>query len=75
MNRTALVPRRSLAGEPAPAPYAELTHGSGTHGPGFSPPIYAQLVAEWRAKGRAVPGHPDVQWASFAGLPDDGRRG
>ncbi|MFE2522400.1 hypothetical protein ACFXG9_45625, partial [Streptomyces mirabilis] len=32
-------------------------------------PIYAQLVAEWRAKGRVVPEHREVVavlWASFA---------
>ncbi|MEU6257035.1 hypothetical protein [Streptomyces sp. NPDC047043] len=64
MNRTALVSRRPLADESVSAPYAELTHG-----PEACPPIYAQLVAEWRAEDRAVPGHPDVQWASFAGRP------
>lgn len=68
MNRTALAPRRSLASKAAPGPYAELTHG-----PEFVPPIYAQLVAEWQAEGRAVPAQPDVQWASFAGVPDDDR--
>jgi len=68
MSRTALVPRRPLASEAVPAPYAELTHG-----PGACPPIYAQLVAEWQAEGRAVPAQPDVQWASFAGVPDDDR--
>ncbi|MGW0799675.1 hypothetical protein [Streptomyces sp. NPDC002692] len=36
------------------------------------PPIYAQLVAEWRAKGRTVPGNREVfevLWATFA-APD-----
>ncbi|MFF2382701.1 hypothetical protein [Streptomyces sp. NPDC058108] len=36
------------------------------------PPIYAQLVAEWRAKGRTVPGSREVfevLWATFA-APD-----
>ncbi|MFF4259223.1 hypothetical protein ACFY1L_49445 [Streptomyces sp. NPDC001663] len=64
MNRTALAPRRPLADESASAPYAELTHG-----PEAGPPIYAQLVAEWRAEHRAVPAYPEVQWASFADLP------
>ncbi|MGV4988346.1 hypothetical protein ACWC0C_33415 [Streptomyces sp. NPDC001709] len=35
-------------------------------------PIYARLVAEWRAEGRAVPaGPPDVPWAV---LPESARR-
>ncbi|AOR37615.1 hypothetical protein BFF78_39680 [Streptomyces fodineus] len=35
-------------------------------------PIYARLVAEWRAQGRAVPtGRPDVPWAV---LPESARR-
>ncbi|MFD8216656.1 hypothetical protein ACFV2U_23615 [Streptomyces sp. NPDC059697] len=44
--------------------YAELTDGRLGH-----PPIYAQLVAEWRANGRVVPEHREVVavlWASFA---------
>ncbi|MFK0020061.1 hypothetical protein [Streptomyces sp. NPDC090798] len=53
-------PEQGLAGRP----YAELTDGRLGH-----PPIYAQLVAEWRAKGRVVPEHREVVavlWASFA---------
>ncbi|MER7687024.1 hypothetical protein [Streptomyces sp. NPDC097610] len=53
-------PKQDLAGRP----YAELTDGRLGH-----PPIYAQLVAEWRAKGRVVPEHREVVavlWASFA---------
>ncbi|MFF3658600.1 hypothetical protein [Streptomyces olivochromogenes] len=53
-------PEQGLAGRP----YAELTDGWLGH-----PPIYAQLVAEWRAKGRVVPEHREavaVLWASFA---------
>ncbi|MFF4507862.1 hypothetical protein [Streptomyces sp. NPDC001401] len=72
MNRTALEPCRPLAGQPDPDSRAEPTHGSGS---GSLPPIYAQLVAEWRARGREVPDRPEVQWVSFAALPDDGRRG
>jgi hypothetical protein len=30
------------------------------------PPIYAQLVSEWRAEGRLVPEPREVLWASFA---------
>lgn len=44
--------------------YAELTDGRLGR-----PPDYAQLVAEWRAKGRVVPEHREgvaVLWASFA---------
>ncbi|CAK7283291.1 conserved hypothetical protein [Streptomyces misionensis JCM 4497] len=33
-------------------------------------PIYARLVAEWRAQGRAVPTDPDLPWTSLAGLAD-----
>jgi hypothetical protein len=46
-------------------PYAELTNDYRT-----TPPIYAQLVAEWRAEGRVVPEQRgvlrEVLWASFA---------
>ncbi|QER88278.1 hypothetical protein F3L20_22760 [Streptomyces tendae] len=42
-------------------PYARLTGGHVAN-----TPIYAELVAEWRAKGHTVPGHPDGPWASFA---------
>ncbi|WP_406364741.1 hypothetical protein [Streptomyces sp. NBC_00645] len=33
---------------------------------GSHPPIYAQLVAEWRAEGRGVPEPREVLWATFA---------
>ncbi|MCD9879807.1 hypothetical protein [Streptomyces guryensis] len=69
MNRTALEPCRPLAGRPARDPSPAPTHGPGS---GAFPPIYAQLAAEWRARGRAVPDRPDVQWASFADLSDGG---
>ncbi|MFI9808777.1 hypothetical protein ACIHEJ_31235 [Streptomyces sp. NPDC052301] len=36
-------------------------------------PIYARLVAEWRADGRAVPAQPEVVWAPFLGLAPGGR--
>ncbi|MFC7262544.1 hypothetical protein [Streptomyces lutosisoli] len=54
------VPGRAVTG----GPYAELTNDYRSH-----PPIYAQLLAEWRAKGRGVPERRDVRevlWASFA---------
>ncbi|MFF4350161.1 hypothetical protein [Streptomyces sp. NPDC001530] len=62
ITRTALrrVPIRTRAG----GPYAELTNDYRSNAP-----IYAELVAEWRAKGRVVPERRDVRevlWASFA---------
>jgi hypothetical protein len=52
-------------------PYAELTDGYRSY-----PPIYAQLVTEWRAKGHGVPDRRDVGevlWASFAApAPESG---
>ncbi|WP_369251640.1 hypothetical protein [Streptomyces sp. R41] len=61
-TQTALrrVPTRARVG----GPYAELTNDYRSN-----PPIYAQLVSEWRAKGRVVPERRDVRevlWASFA---------
>ncbi|WP_345582624.1 hypothetical protein [Streptomyces prasinosporus] len=53
--------RRLLGNGAASRPYAELTSGYVGH-----TPIYAALVAEWRARGRTVPEHRDGQWASFA---------
>jgi hypothetical protein len=54
------VPTRARVG----GPYAELTNGYRSN-----PPIYAQLVAEWRAEGRVIPERREVRevlWASFA---------
>ncbi|MET9764530.1 hypothetical protein ABZ016_36625 [Streptomyces sp. NPDC006372] len=53
--------QRPLGTDAAPRSYAELTSGYGGH-----PPIYAALVAEWQARGHAVPEHRDGQWVSFA---------
>ncbi len=53
--------RRLLVAGAAPRPYAELTSAYAGH-----PPIYAALVAEWEARGHAVPEHRDGQWVSFA---------
>ncbi|MER5474337.1 hypothetical protein ABZX90_05695 [Streptomyces sp. NPDC002935] len=49
-------------------PYAEPVgrHGGHIGRRGGHPPIYAQLVAEWRAKGRLVPEPREVLWATFA---------
>ncbi|MEU7409893.1 hypothetical protein AB0B40_11305 [Streptomyces sp. NPDC042638] len=30
-------------------------------------PIYALLVAEWRAQGRTLPAEPDSLWAALSG--------
>ncbi|MFF2999739.1 hypothetical protein ACFVTC_35120 [Streptomyces sp. NPDC057950] len=56
-------PEEGFAGRPPAEPAA----GHPTH-----PPIYAQLVAEWRSEGRTVPERREVfevLWASFA-APD-----
>ncbi|GGX02951.1 hypothetical protein GCM10010297_25970 [Streptomyces malachitofuscus] len=53
--------RRLLGHDAARRTYAELTSGYAGH-----TPIYATLVAEWRARGHTVPGHRDGLWASFA---------
>ncbi|MER5753380.1 hypothetical protein [Streptomyces sp. NPDC002088] len=63
MDRTSLALRGSLGSEVTPGPCSEPTHG-----PWCRAPIYAGLVAEWRARGRTVPAHPDVHWVSFAGF-------
>lgn len=53
--------RRLLGHGAVSGSYARLTGGHVAN-----TPIYAELVAEWRAKGHTVPGHPDGLWASFA---------
>ncbi|MFH9176938.1 hypothetical protein [Streptomyces albogriseolus] len=53
--------RRLLGHGAVSRPYAQLTGGHAAN-----TPIYAELVAEWRAKGHAVPGQRDGLWASFA---------
>ncbi|MER7486268.1 hypothetical protein ABTY20_10270 [Streptomyces sp. NPDC126497] len=53
--------RRLLGHDAASRSYAELTSGHGGR-----TPIYAALVAEWRAEGRTVPEHHDRLWACFA---------
>ncbi|MFD9002254.1 hypothetical protein ACFV0T_14970 [Streptomyces sp. NPDC059582] len=58
------MPCRTPGSDPAPGPHAEPAHG-----PWCRAPIYAGLVAEWRARGRTVPARSQVQWvSSFAGL-------
>lgn len=54
--------RRLLGHGAVSRPYAQLTGGHVAN-----TPIYAELVAEWRAKGHTVPGHHrEGVWASFA---------
>ncbi|MEV3889029.1 hypothetical protein AB0K38_23670 [Streptomyces griseoincarnatus] len=53
--------RRLLGHGAVSRPYAQLTGGHVAN-----TPIYAELVAEWRAKGYTVPGHREGVWASFA---------
>ncbi|MFE0515064.1 hypothetical protein [Streptomyces sp. NPDC058964] len=69
MDRTSFGFRRS--------PHLEPAHPSRTQPVGAlrtREPIYAQLVAEWRAEGRTVPTAPDLRWAFLAGLPVRPRR-
>jgi hypothetical protein len=37
--------------------------------PGRDEPVYARLVADWRAVGRTVPGEPDREWAQLTSGP------
>ncbi|SCE09397.1 hypothetical protein GA0115245_136228 [Streptomyces sp. di188] len=53
--------RRLLGHGAVSRPYAQLTGGHVAN-----TPIFAELVAEWRAKGHTVPGHREGVWASFA---------
>ncbi|WRZ88729.1 hypothetical protein OHB54_06430 [Streptomyces sp. NBC_01007] len=46
--------------EPSGRPGQQCRHQGG------HPPIYAQLVSEWRAEGRLVPEPREVLWATFA---------
>ncbi|MEU0909765.1 hypothetical protein [Streptomyces althioticus] len=55
--------RRLLGHGAVSRPYAQLTGGHVAN-----TPIYAELVAEWRAMGHTVPGHREGAWASFAVL-------
>ncbi|MEV1067734.1 hypothetical protein [Streptomyces sp. NPDC050263] len=46
-----------------------LLHARRASGPHCRVPIYAGLVAEWRARGRTVPVRPGVQWVSLVRRP------
>ncbi|MER5410775.1 hypothetical protein [Streptomyces sp. NPDC002769] len=64
MDSTHTARRRRPEEDFAGRPHAEPAAGHQAH-----PPIYAQLVAEWRAKGRTVPERREVfevLWASFS---------
>ncbi|MFF1407263.1 hypothetical protein [Streptomyces sp. NPDC058294] len=37
-------------------------------------PLYAGLVAEWRAQGRTVPAEPEALWTAFSGPAVHSRR-
>ncbi|MFC8832807.1 hypothetical protein ACFT8V_06355 [Streptomyces griseoincarnatus] len=60
--------RRLLGHGAVSRPYAQLTGGHVAN-----TPIYAELVAEWRAKGHTVPGHREGVWASFAVMTEGDR--
>ncbi|MFF5342440.1 hypothetical protein ACFY4H_17270 [Streptomyces althioticus] len=60
--------RRLLGHGAVSRPYAQLTGGHVAN-----TPIYAELVAEWRAKGYTVPGYREGVWASFAVVTADDR--
>lgn len=64
MDRTSVAFRRSQDPEPAAPRRAQPTAALRTR-----EPIYAQLVAEWRAEGRSVPADPELKWTFLAGLP------
>lgn len=67
MDSTHTARRRRPEEDSAGRPHAEPVAGHQAH-----TPIYAQLVAEWRAKGRTIPDRREVfevLWASFA-APD-----
>ncbi|ELS51421.1 hypothetical protein [Streptomyces viridochromogenes] len=60
--------RRVLGSDAAPLSY--VVPVTGVRG---QPSIYAALVAEWHAKGRAVPGRRDPWWEPGAGADGQGR--
>ncbi|MGW7407664.1 hypothetical protein ACWGI9_28760 [Streptomyces sp. NPDC054833] len=64
MDRTSVAFRRSQNPEPAAPRPARPAAALRTR-----EPIYAQLVAEWRAEGRSVPADPNLKWTFLAGLP------
>ncbi|MFG2477418.1 hypothetical protein [Streptomyces fagopyri] len=67
MDSTHTARRRRPEEDFACRPHAEPVAGHQAH-----TPIYAQLVSEWRAKGRTIPDRREVfevLWASFA-APD-----
>lgn len=69
MDSTSATTRSLLDQGTHPRPYAEPTEPQGPN-----PPIYTSLVAEWRSRGRTVPGRHDSQWAALTALPRNGKR-
>ncbi|GAA0673213.1 hypothetical protein GCM10010193_27380 [Kitasatospora atroaurantiaca] len=37
-------------------------------------PIFAELIRQWQADGRTLPGRPDPQWERIASHATSGRR-
>ncbi|MEU9660576.1 hypothetical protein [Streptomyces chartreusis] len=62
--------RRVLGGDGAPRSY--VVPVTGVRG---QPSIYAALVAEWRAKGRTVPGRRDMSWDLLVAAAGQGQTG
>ena len=62
--------RRVLGGDGAPKSY--VVPVTGVRG---QPSIYAALVAEWRAKGRTVPGRRDMSWDLLVTAAGQGQTG
>ncbi|WP_432194938.1 hypothetical protein [Streptomyces sp. bgisy027] len=62
--------RRVLGGDGAPKSY--VVPATGVRG---QPSIYAALVAEWRAKGRTVPGRRDMSWDLLVAAGGRGQTG
>ncbi|MBT1093833.1 hypothetical protein ACF063_07680 [Streptomyces chartreusis] len=62
--------RRVLGGDGAPKSY--VVPVTGVRG---QPSIYAALVAEWRAKGRTVPGRRDMSWDLLVAAAGQGQTG
>ena len=50
---------------PAPTPLRRPPTGA----PGRGEPLYAALVADWRAAGRMVPGERDREWVHLVAGP------
>ncbi|WP_405998829.1 hypothetical protein [Streptomyces sp. NBC_00829] len=61
-----------MASTTAPARWQRVQSVSGpnpTSTPAGSSPLYEQLLREWAAAGRTLPGRPDVEWARLSHYP------